>query len=143
MPSGKGTGFEGDQRQFLLDLVPEYLAKTAYGKPATPGKPLPKDDPDLSTWVADRRREFETKFAEELTGGSGEESNVKPPKKIREVCWISFRLSATLSSYLQCHPELRHIFSECQKQSQVQMGESCCHRRQGPYLKGLDCHSKC
>jgi len=80
MPSGKGEGFTGAQGQFLDDLVPAFLAKTACRKPAIPGDPLPTDDSDLSSWITERLREFEAKFADELTA-----PGAKAPTKIREV----------------------------------------------------------
>jgi hypothetical protein len=80
MPSGKGDGFTGAQREFMDDLVPTFLGKTAYGKTATPGAALPKDDDDLSTWITDRLHEFEAKFADDLTS-----SEARPPNEIRKV----------------------------------------------------------
>lgn len=80
MPSGKGEGFTGAQGKFMDDLVPAFLAKTAHRKPVTPGDPLPTDDSDLSAWITERLREFEAKFANELTA-----PGAKAPTKIREV----------------------------------------------------------
>lgn len=80
MPSGKGEGFTGAQGKFLDDLVPAFLAKTARRKPATPGNPLPADDSDLSLWITERLREFEARFADELTA-----PGAKAPTKMREV----------------------------------------------------------
>ncbi|KAF8204534.1 hypothetical protein BJ912DRAFT_1072234 [Pholiota molesta] len=86
MPSGNGPGFEGTQRDFLKNLIPAFLAKTAYREPAAIGKPLPEDDPDLSKWVAARRDEFEAKFSLDIIDNS-QKSN----QKIRESFDAFFR----------------------------------------------------
>ncbi|KJA15056.1 hypothetical protein HYPSUDRAFT_1070310 [Hypholoma sublateritium FD-334 SS-4] len=66
MGSGKGPGFSGNQLDWLKRHLPEYIAKTAYGKPTLPHQPLPNDDNDLSSWVRARRDEFEATFGPEL-----------------------------------------------------------------------------
>lgn len=66
MGSGKGPGFAGNQLDWLKRHLPEYIAKTSYGKPTLPHQPLPPDDSDLSSWVRTRRDEFETTFGSEL-----------------------------------------------------------------------------
>lgn len=82
MPSGNGAGFEGAQRDFLKNLIPGFLAKTAYREPASMGKQLLEDDPDLSKWVAARRDEFEAKFSLDIINN---QDNQKSNQKIREV----------------------------------------------------------
>lgn len=66
MGSGKGPGFSGNQLDWLKQHLPEYMAKTAYGKPTLPHQPLLHDDSDLSSWVRARRDEFEATFGPEL-----------------------------------------------------------------------------
>ena len=65
MPSGKGDGFQGDQRTWLLQRVPQYLSKTAWGKSSLGGT-APKDDDDLQTWIDNRRQEFEIEFTDAI-----------------------------------------------------------------------------
>ncbi|KAF9546523.1 hypothetical protein CPC08DRAFT_755580 [Agrocybe pediades] len=66
MGSGKGDGYPKDQLLWLNNHLPTFLAKTSYGKPVIHGKPLPKDDSDLSKWVTARWDEFQLEFKEEL-----------------------------------------------------------------------------
>ncbi|KAF9536574.1 hypothetical protein CPC08DRAFT_771519 [Agrocybe pediades] len=66
MGSGKGDGYPKNQLVWLKNHLPTFLAKTSYGKPVIHGKPLPKDDSDLSTWVTARWDEFQLEFKEEL-----------------------------------------------------------------------------
>ena len=83
MGSGKGPGFSGHQLDWLKRHLPEYMAKTAYGKPTSPHQPLPLDDSDLSSWVRARRDEFEVTFEAELQEQIGAGSTTAA--KIRDV----------------------------------------------------------
>jgi hypothetical protein len=74
-------GFQNNQKKFMQDLIPAFTAKTSYGKAATLGQPLPKDDDDLSDWVTNKRNEFEAKFKDELEANALK----NPPKKVRAV----------------------------------------------------------
>ncbi|KAF8963726.1 hypothetical protein BDZ97DRAFT_1758347 [Flammula alnicola] len=66
MTSGKGPGFQGEQKKWLDVRVDENLSKTASAKPQVVGQPKPRDDPDLKTWVDSRLQEFENTFQDEL-----------------------------------------------------------------------------
>jgi hypothetical protein len=81
MGHSRREGFQNDQKKFMQDLIPAFTAKTSYGKAATPGQPLPKDDDDLSDWVTNKRNEFEAKFKDELDANASK----NPPKKVRAV----------------------------------------------------------
>lgn len=60
---GRKPVFPKPQHDWILARIPEYLSKTAFGKPLTPGA---VDDADLSQWVRRCRDEFEVQFKLEL-----------------------------------------------------------------------------
>ena len=97
MGSGKGRGFSSEQLAWLKQRLPEYMAKTAYGKPTLPHQPLPLDDGDLSAWVRTRRDEFEAAFGVELQKEIDE--GLTTAAKIREVSVSLFHCNFLLISF--------------------------------------------
>lgn len=81
MGSGKGPGFINDQLAWIKTRVPEYLSKTAYGKPVLPHHPLPEDDKDLAVWVRAHRdqfeQEFQTQLQESIDAGKTDASKIR------------------------------------------------------------------
>lgn len=59
--------FPSDQEEWIKQAVVEYIAKTTHGKLWEHGKPAPKDDSNLSTWVESKGTELEKAFPEFYT----------------------------------------------------------------------------
>ena len=83
MPAGNGPGFPNDRKTWIMEHMPEYLAKTAYGKPTVPGQPRPEDDSDLANWVRLCRDEFELTFKDALEADIA--AQITTAKDIRSV----------------------------------------------------------
>ncbi|KAF8957102.1 hypothetical protein BDZ97DRAFT_120349 [Flammula alnicola] len=76
MTSGKGPGLPKEQRDWAVERLPQYMAKTGIHK-AVRGQPIPKDDADLRTFLLELRGQFMAKFSEsnkvEIVSGMTEE----------------------------------------------------------------------
>lgn len=63
---GRKSVFPKPQHDWITARIPEYVSKTAFGKPLIPGQPPAIDDADLSQWVRQCRDQFEVQFKSEL-----------------------------------------------------------------------------
>ncbi|PBK60415.1 hypothetical protein ARMSODRAFT_1026606 [Armillaria solidipes] len=59
--------FPSDQEEWIKKAVVEYITKTAHGKLWEHGKPAPKDNSNLSTWVESKGTELEKVFLDFYT----------------------------------------------------------------------------
>lgn len=70
------SSFPSNQEEWIKKAVMEYIAKTAHGKLWEHGKPAPKDDSDLLTWVESKGTELEKVFSDFYTSLDPQKLNI-------------------------------------------------------------------
>jgi hypothetical protein len=119
MTSGKGPGLPKEQRDWALEHLPQYMAKTGINK-AVHGQPIPKDDDDLRTCLLELRRQFMVKFG--VSNKAEIISGMTEAKIERVRRFLSFILHYLLTFYATA---IRRFFPQCQSPSYQEMEYRC------------------